>query len=128
MIVLFLGALALAEAPEVSCEEPTATYVDGLAESPQEATYLCLIRPDEALEPLVARIRSGLFHLRKEPGAELLVPVLQHRKDQIVFRREVLIERHFGNARLCQDLVDARCIEAALIEKAEGCFDEVVPT
>src|SRR5690606_26864534 len=85
----------------------------------------CLDRMDIGNQRVLARFNAGRdFGL--EPGSVTFVPSAERRQYQIVLGREVLVERHLGDARLGQDSIDAGAVKALNREKAQRSIDKPV--
>ncbi|GAB3439231.1 hypothetical protein GCM10027396_04390 [Insolitispirillum peregrinum] len=66
--------------------------------------------------------QAAIFQRRPETA----VPLLQHRQHQSILGGEVLVERHSGNAGVCDKAVDARAMETIAIKQGFGNSDQMV--
>jgi len=86
-------------------------------------------------EPFAQRVRDGDQPLpAHEPGLDggheprrpVRVAPVEEGGDQVVFRWEMAVQRHLGDAGLGDDPVDAGGTKAVAVEQALGCVEDAV--
>src|SRR3954471_15837818 len=81
----------------------------------------------EDADQLVPGRPAKLVQRRLEPSPPCFAFPFQHGEDKALLGAELIVQRHLGDARLRQDLVDARGVDPMKAEQACGGIEKPVP-